>query len=135
NSITRFSIAGEQPQNAITINVVKKTGASIIALIDDGKSALDKLKNDKFPENLIIETTLDYSEQIRDDFDSLQRDGLNTIILVSLVLFLFVGLKEAFVAGTAIPLVFAVTFTIMSMVGMTLNFLSLFSLILTLGFL
>src|SRR5690606_1074361 len=57
NSITRFSIAGEQPQNAITINVVKKTGASIIALIDDGKSALDKLKNDKFPENLIIETT------------------------------------------------------------------------------
>ncbi|MGL5830593.1 MAG: efflux RND transporter permease subunit [Candidatus Altimarinota bacterium] len=135
NSITRFSLNGEEPQNAITINVVKKTGASIITLIDDGKLALETLRSEKFPDDLVIETTLDYSEQIRDDFNHLQSDGLNTVILVFIVLFLFVGLKEAFVAGTAIPLVFAVTFGIMYLVGMTLNFLSLFSLILTLGFL
>lgn len=135
DSITLFSLNGENPHNAITINVVKKTGASIITLIDDGKAALENLKSEKFPDDLTIETTLDYSEQIRDDFNHLQKDGLNTIILVFIVLFLFVGLKEAFVAGTAIPLVFAVTFGIMYLVGMTLNFLSLFSLILALGFL
>jgi len=43
-----------------------------------------------------------------------------------IVLFLLIGLKEAFVAGLAIPLVFFITFGAMSATGITLNFLSIF---------
>jgi multidrug efflux pump subunit AcrB len=54
---------------------------------------------------------------------------------VGIILFLIVGLKEAFVAGLAIPLVFFITFGVLHAIGITLNFLSLFSLILALGLL
>ncbi len=133
--ISRFSIAGGEPNNAVRIDVVKKSGASIIELIDDGKAAIEELKKTEFPADIEIETTFDESEIIRDDVAGLQRDGLFTIILVSIVLFLFVGLKEALIAGLSIPLVFAATFGFMLMFGITINFLSLFSLILSLGLL
>ncbi|MCC7196572.1 efflux RND transporter permease subunit [Candidatus Peregrinibacteria bacterium] len=135
-SYSKFSLNGGEPQNAVTLNIVKKTGFSIIDLIDDGKANVQKLKDEGLlPQNVNIETTLDISKIIRRDFDQLVNDGLSTILLVTIVLFLFVGLKEAFVAGLAVPLVFAASFGVMLMLGMTLNFLSLFSLILALGLL
>jgi HAE1 family hydrophobic/amphiphilic exporter-1 len=135
NSTTHFSIAGGTPQNAISISVIKKTGFSIIELIDSGKARIDALQKDTFPQDLSIETTYDMSKIIRKDFNNLSHEALNTIILVTLILFLFVGLKEAFTAGLVIPLVFASTFGLMLLAGQTLNFLSLFSLILSLGLL
>lgn len=133
--LSKFSVNGDAPQNSVTLNVVKKTGGSIISLIDTGKIRVEELKKNMMPSDLKIETTLDYSTIIRRDFEQLWKDGLLTIIFVTLLLFLFVGLKEAFVAGLAVPLVFATTFGIMNLVGITLNFLSLFSLILSLGLL
>jgi multidrug efflux pump subunit AcrB len=131
---SKFSVEGGTTENAVTLNVVKKTGGSIISLIDTGKKRVETLGK-TFPADLKIETTLDYSTIIKRDFEQLWTDGLLTILLVTLVLFLFVGLKEAFVAGLAVPLVFACTFGIMNLAGITLNFLSLFSLILSLGLL
>ncbi|KKU59165.1 MAG: Acriflavin resistance protein [Candidatus Wolfebacteria bacterium GW2011_GWE2_47_12] len=74
-------------------------------------------------------------KQIKTDFDQLTHDFLLTLILVMGILFLIVGLKEAFVAGIAIPLVFFATFGVMLVAGLTLNFLSVFSLLLALGLL
>ncbi len=134
-STTHFSIAGGQPQNAVSISLVKKTGFSIVELIDQGKVKIETLKKDHFPADLYVETTYDMSDTIREDFNNLSHEALNTIILVTIILFLFVGLKEAFTAGIVIPLVFASTFGLMAAAGQTLNFLSLFSLILSLGLL
>jgi len=133
--LSKFSVAGASPQNAVTLNVIKKTGGSILALIDNGKKKIEDLTKNSLPADLKVETTLDYSTTIRRDFEQLWHDGLLTILLVTILLFLFVGLKEAFVAGLAVPLVFATTFGIMNLTGITLNFLSLFSLILALGLL
>ena len=135
DTYSKFSYEGGAPQNSVALNVTKKTGSSIIELIDGGKKQIEALHKEKLPENLKIETTLDISKIIRRDFDELWRDGILTIFLVTLVLFLFVGLKEAFVAGLAVPLVFCSTFGLMALNGISLNFLSLFSLILSLGLL
>lgn len=132
---SKFSIDGGELQNVITLSVVKKVGSSIVELIDDGKLAIEELKATELPDDVTIETTLDFSEDIRDNIRDLLSNGSATVILVVLILFLFVGFKEAFVAGLAIPMVFAVTFGIMALTGVTLNFLSLFSLILSLGML
>lgn len=134
-SIARFSVNGQPAQNAISLNLVKKTGYSIIEIVDQGKAKIEELKKTTLPPDIIVETTYDESELIREDFDSLSHEGLNTIILVTIILFLFVGLKEAFTAGIVIPLVFASTFGLMLLAGQSLNFLSLFSLILSLGLL
>lgn len=135
SSTSKFSIRGGELQNAITISVVKKVGSSIVELIDDGKAKIDELKAVELPADVEIETTLDFSEDIRDNIRDLLTNGSATVILVVLILFLFVGFKEAFVAGLAIPMVFAVTFGVMGIAGVSLNFLSLFSLILSLGML
>ena len=132
---SKFSLQGGDMQNAVSINIIKKTGSSIIDLIDGGKAKIEELKKDKLPKDLNVESTLDQSKIIRRDFDQLVHDGVMTIILVTVILFLFVGLKEAFVAGLAVPMVFCATFGLMLLTGVTLNFLSLFSLILSLGLL
>jgi len=75
----------------------------------------------------------DQAKFIQEDFDQLQHDFIITLCLVMGVLFLLIGLKEALVAGLAIPLVFFITFGVMDMTGITLNFLSTFSFLLSLG--
>jgi multidrug efflux pump subunit AcrB len=135
NIYDTFSIKGDKPQNAVTLNVMKKTGSSIVDLVDSGKKKVAEMQGTSLPSDIKVETTLDMSTTIREDFNQLWHDGILTIILVTIILFLFVGLKEAFVAGLAVPLVFASTFGLMLIFGITLNFLSLFSLILSLGLL
>jgi HAE1 family hydrophobic/amphiphilic exporter-1 len=88
-----------------------------------------------FPPGITYDVSLDFADLVRRDFDQLQHDFMLTVFLVVIILFLIVGLKEAFVAGMAIPLVFFATFGVLLQMGLTLNFLSSFSLILALGLL
>lgn len=131
---SRLSIKGAQPENDVTIQVIKKTGSSIIEAIDAAKAKVDTLVK-AMPAGTKYDVTLDSAQEIRDNFDQLTHDFILTIILVFIVLFLIVGLKEALVAGLAVPLVFFATFGVMQLTGTTLNFLSIFSLILALGLL
>jgi len=131
---SRLSTNGEKSQEAVTISIVKKTGGSIIATTDEAKKTIESMIK-TFPEGISYDTTSDTSKFIRRDFDQLTHDFLLTLALVMTILFLIVGFKEALVAGLAIPLVFFATFGVMLMTGITLNFLSLFSLLLSLGLL
>lgn len=87
------------------------------------------------PSDVILNTTTDFSEQIRDDLSGLTRDFLITLLLVCGTLFLFIGLKQALVPTLTIPIVFMLTFVVLNLAGQTLNFLSMFSLVLSLGLL
>lgn len=131
---SRFSLNGQPSQNAVTLEVVKRTGGSIIDAVDSAHEKINELLK-TFPAGITYDDTLDFADQIRNDFDQLTHDFLYTLILVVGILFLIVGLKEAFVAGMAIPLVFFVTFGVMQATGTSLNFLSIFALLLSLGLL
>lgn len=134
NVFSRLSIGGSKPENAITIDIVKKTGGSVVGTVDAARGLADRLVA-SFPEGMRYDVTLDFAEYIRKDFDQLRHDFLITLALVMGTLFLVIGLKEAIIAGLAIPLVFFATFGVMLMTGTSLNFLSLFSLLLSLGLL
>lgn len=131
---SRFGLAGQPSQNSITIEVVKKTGGNIIDSVKEVEKTMDETVK-KLPAGTSYNVISNFSERIEKDFDQLTHDFLLTVVLVFTVLFLIVGLKEALVAGLAIPLVFFATFGVMLMTGTSLNFLSLFSLILSLGLL
>lgn len=131
---SRFSSAGKKSESAVTIQIIKKTGGSILDTADQAKAKVDEMLK-KMPQGLHYGTTIDMSELIREDFNQLVHDFLLTITLVFIILLLVIGLKEALVAGLAIPLVFFVTFGVMLNSGISLNFLSMFSLILALGLL
>ncbi|MFA6183481.1 MAG: efflux RND transporter permease subunit [Parcubacteria group bacterium] len=132
--ISRFSNKGDPTQEAVSIQIVKRTGGSILDTVSQSKTIIeDQIKN--FPQGFSYFTTVNQADLIKQDFDQLAHDFIITLILVVGVLFLVVGLKEAFVAGLAIPLVFFSTFGVMLATGTSLNFLSIFSLLLALGLL
>ncbi len=132
--LSRFSQNGAPPQNAVSIQIIKRTGSSILDTVNKVQDALEK-QSKTFPKDMTYVTTINMADYIRQDFDQLFHDFLITLTLVIIVLFLVVGLKEAFVAGLAIPLVFFFTFGVMQATGTSLNFLSIFSLLLALGLL
>jgi multidrug efflux pump subunit AcrB len=104
-----------------------------VNLVEDGQRAIEQLKTaGTIPSNLQISSIYDASERIRLDLQHLLRDGLITVTIVIAVHFLIIGAIEAFVAGMVVPIVFFLTFVVMSIYGMSLNFLSMFALILSL---
>ncbi len=131
---SRISTKGSQPQESLTIQIVKKTGGSIIDTVEEANLVTqEEIK--RLPDGYSYEVSVDYADMIDQQFDQLIHDFILTIILVFVVLFLIIGIKEALVAGLAIPLVFFATFGVMLQTGISLNFLSIFSLILSLGLL
>ena len=82
-----------------------------------------------------IDTILDNGVEITKQFDELVGNFRSTIILVFITLLLFLGAKQASVVALSIPLTFLVSFSVMNAMGMSVNFLSLFSLLLGLGLL
>ncbi|MDD2516513.1 MAG: efflux RND transporter permease subunit, partial [Candidatus Gracilibacteria bacterium] len=137
-TLSRLSSKGSEPENAVTLSVVKKRGGSIVDLVEQGQVALKNMRDKGIipgEKELTFITILDTSERIKLDLHSLIRDGSLTVLLVFTTLFLIIGIKEALVAGLSAPLVLFMTFTIMALAGQTLNFLSMFALILSLGLL
>lgn len=131
---SRFSSEGGKSQNAVTISIIKKTGGSILDTAAQAKAVIAaQLK--AMPQGFHTDVTIDSSERIQKDFKQLIHDFILTVIMVFGVLLLVIGFKEALVAGLAVPLVFFATFGVMIMAGISLNFLSMFSLILSLGLL
>jgi len=129
--ISRIASSGQPASDAVTLSIVKRTGGNIIDTVAEAKDALDRFTRE-IP-GLKYDTTYDQAKYIQEDFNQLAHDFVLTLFLVMGVLFLLIGLKEALVAGLAIPLVFFITFGVMDAAGITLNFLSLFSLLLSLG--
>ena len=133
-SYSRLSIDGSQPKNSINLSLVKRQGSSILETLDQAKTTVEKTIA-TFPPGITFDVGTDMAKIVRNDFDQLSHDFLLTVLFVFTILFLIVGFKEALVAGLAIPLVFFVTFGTLHFLGISLNFLSLFSLILSLGLL
>jgi HAE1 family hydrophobic/amphiphilic exporter-1 len=131
---SRLSVAGSEPRNSVSLSLVKRQGASVLDTVSTAKATVDR-EMKSLPPGIAYNVSLDMAAEIRKSFDQLSHDFMITVLLVAGILFLIVGLKEAFVAGLAIPLVFFVSFGALKLFGITLNFLSLFSLILALGLL
>lgn len=135
STISRLSLNGNPSRDAVALRVFKVSGGDILKIVDTVQDRASELRKDAFPESIVIKVTEDNAKYIRDDLGSLVRNGLGTIVIVGLIIFLFLGWREAVIAGLAIPLTFLITFGFLSAMGFTLNTLTLFSLILSLGIL
>lgn len=131
-SFARIGIEGKWSKDAITVSVIKKAGWSIVDLYKLWLEKVEKLKWKDIPDDIITSTTYSMAERIELDIESLTHDFLVTILLVLSVLFLFLWLKLSLVPTITIPIVFLFTFIFMHAFWLTLNFLSLFALVLSL---
>lgn len=119
---------------AVTFAVHKTNATNINVAVTAAKKLVDsEIKN--ADGNFRAVTLINTQDEIDKQFHDLTRDFLITVMLVVLVLFIFLGPRQAIVSSLSAPLSFLITFIVMNQTGITLNFLSLFSLILSLGLL
>ena len=116
----------------VTLSVNKKSELWIFAAAWQAKEAIEKMMRTEKFRWVGYEYTFDLSKNISDDYDNLSWNGFQTIVLVFLCVLLFIGRREATIATIIIPLWFFITFTVLFWMGRTLNFMTNFSLILTL---
>lgn len=135
-SLTRLSIDGQPSQKAISFSVYKQTGGDITAIARSVSARIDELKEpNEILDGITTLTVLDAGKDIETDLVRLSSSGLQTVVLVVLLLVLAIGWREGLLAGTAIPLSFLIGFIGLYFSGNTINFLSLFALILGIGIL
>ncbi|MGB0175703.1 MAG: efflux RND transporter permease subunit [Owenweeksia sp.] len=119
----------------VSLNVIKKSGKNLLNATDKIREILKEAKRDYLPENLKVTLTNDQSVQTRNQISNLENSIVSGVILVVLVLLFFLGLRNAVFVGLSIPFSMFICFLILSAMGITLNFMVLFSLILALGML
>ncbi|MDX1617730.1 MAG: efflux RND transporter permease subunit, partial [Balneolaceae bacterium] len=118
----------------VTLSVVKRSGENILETSRAVKGILDDALP-TLPPTTTFEITSDQSEQINAMVTSLENNIISGLLLVVGVLLFFLGVRNASFVGVAIPLSMFTSFIIISMIGMTMNMIVLFSLILALGML
>lgn len=134
STFSRVSVAGEPSTPALTLSVFKSRGGNILETGNDVKETLKELESGVLSGTETV-ITYDASDAIAHDLAKLSRVGLETIVLVLIILFLTLGWRESLVAAASIPLSFLIAFIGLAASGNTINFISLFSLILAIGIL
>ncbi len=117
-------------QRSVTFSVFKVNTSNIDTAVDASKKLVDEqIKNNQG--QFQVATLINTSQEIDKQYFDLSRDFTITILLVVAVLFVFLGARQALVSALSAPLSFLIAFSVMKATGLTLNFLSLFSLILS----
>lgn len=134
-SKSRLSINQGAPKEAVSVQVFKKTGGDITEVAENAEKTVASGAGMIYPEDVGVEITANDADYIKESINTLSKNGTQTVLIILILLFIFLGWREALIAGLAVPFSFFISFIIMSIVGESLNFLSLFALILALGLL
>ena len=130
------SYAREFGSPVVMLDVKKQGGKNLLDASDKITEILKTAQKDgTVPNNVSISRTSDQSNNTREMVDNLLNSIIFGILLVVSVLLFFLGLRNAVFVGIAIPLSMLMSFLILNSMGVTLNVMVLFSLVLALGML
>ncbi len=129
--LTRSRLNG---QPSVTLAVLKRSGENIIRITDEVKKVVGELRP-VLPPSLKLDLTSDMSEDVRLMVADLENNIISGLILVLAVIFIFINARSAFFISLAIPYSMFITFLLLWAMGITLNMVVLFSLVLALGML
>jgi len=130
----RKSYARLNQRACVSLSITKRSGENLIEIADRVKALLEQ-RRAAFPPGTQVTVLADQSEDIRLIVKDLENNIVSGLLLVVAVLFLFMGVRNAFFVGVAIPLSMLLSFVILALMDITLNMVVLFSLILALGML
>ncbi|NBC83243.1 MAG: AcrB/AcrD/AcrF family protein [Bacteroidetes bacterium] len=120
----------------VSVQVVKKSGENLLSATEKILNTLDQAKEDQMiPSDLSITLTNDQSEMVKMQLNNLENSMIMGIILVIMVLFFFLGMRNAVLVGFAIPMSMFLSFVIIGIIDFRINMIVLFALILALGML
>lgn len=119
----------------ISLQVVKRSGENLLNAAAKINKVIDDAVKHRFPKDLEVTITNDNSRYTKNQLNNLENSIISGIILVTLTLLFFMGLRNSLFVSSAIPLSMFIAFMLLNAFGVTLNLMVLFSLILALGLL
>ncbi|MGE8898640.1 efflux RND transporter permease subunit [Leptospira interrogans] len=121
-------------KKTIALTVIKREKADAILVVDEAKKIIEEFKKNSKNE-FEYAFVNDLSKYIRRRLGVLLSNAIGGLILVTASLFLFLGWRVALMTALGIPVSFGATFVIMDYLGLTLNLISMFGLIIVVGIL
>lgn len=135
-SRSRVSVNGEPSSPGFSISIIKKNGANVIETGKEVESILvSAYENKLLPDTVKYIEFNNLAKENEKQFNDFMLNSLQTIVLIFVILFFALGIKEALIGGISVPLTFLISFTFLFLTGNTFNLIVFFSLILGLGLL
>lgn len=126
---------GVAPSVSIEVTKSAETG-NVLLMVGNIINRMEVLKTQEvLPRSLGTTVTYNRADEIRESLDTLLRSGGQTVLLIMLIMFVFVGWRESLLASIVIPLSMLTAVMVMQSSGGTFNGISLFALVLGLGLL
>ncbi len=128
--ISRFN---GQPASGFAISLA--TGANALDTAERVKAAVERLSQ-QFPEDMEYAFPVDSTPFIKTSIESVQHTLYEAIVLVFIVIFIFLqNIRAAFIPMIAVPVVLLGTFAVLLVLGMSINTLTMFAMVLAIGLL
>ncbi|MBI1912303.1 MAG: efflux RND transporter permease subunit [Deltaproteobacteria bacterium] len=120
---------------AVTIAVSKKKGANASVVSHEALKKVEALKGEIIPQGINVTTTRNYGETAKEKSDELLEHMMIATISVIILIALALGWRESLVVAVAVPVTLALTLLVNHLYGYTLNRVTLFALIFSIGIL
>ena len=126
------SIARFNGSPSVNLRVTKVVKGSSVAVVDGVRAIVEEAQSSK-ASGMQLTLFNDSTVQIASSLSVLSSNALMGLILLVLILWLFLGFRNAFITALGIPVTFALTFLVLDLMGETINTNTLFGLVLVLG--
>ncbi|MCL4537549.1 MAG: efflux RND transporter permease subunit [Nitrospirae bacterium] len=120
---------------AVTIAIAKKKGTNATHIAERALKKIEAIKGNIIPSDIQITTTRNYGDTAKEKSDELLEHMFIAAISVTILIALALGWRESIVVGVAVPVTLALTILVNYMYGYTLNRVTLFALIFSIGIL
>ncbi|MHB8919487.1 MAG: efflux RND transporter permease subunit [Halothiobacillus sp.] len=124
-----------QSNPAVTLAIGKRTGANAVTVTQRVLDKLTVVERQMVPHNVDVTVTRDYGKRADDAVNLLMEHLAIAVLVVLIILFFFLGWREALIVTLTVPLTLFVVLGVGYVIGQTINRISLFALILSLGLL
>ena len=124
---------GSQLYPTVHVAVAKKKGTNAVTVAARIEERLEKLRASHFPAGVKVMVTRNYGETANDKVNELLEALAVAIVIVVGLIAYSLGWREGLIVAAAVPITFAITLAINYWAGYTINRVTLFALILSLG--
>jgi multidrug efflux pump subunit AcrB len=133
--VRMVNAASRESLPAVTISIAKRKGTNAVEVAGNVLRRIEPLKGVVIPSDVTVDITRQYGETAADKSNELLLHMLIAVISVSLLIAITLGFRESLIVFLAIPVTLALTLAVFYLYGYTLNRITLFALIFSIGIL
>ena len=135
NYVLFGSSGAHDEEAAVTLSIAKRPGSNAVNVVDEVLEKVETLKGELIPADITVSITRNYGETAAEKSNELLLHMGIAVFGVAILILFFLGWRESMVVMLAIPSTLALTLLVFYLYGYTLNRITLFALIFSIGIL